>query len=262
MAVALQTSHYGAGYPLLILHGLFGSSTNWRSIARRLSQHTIEVVTVDLRNHGASPWSETMDYPAMAEDVIALVQKEFKQPPFIAGHSMGGKVAMCLALQQPTLIAGLVAMDIAPIPYAHNHLSLIEAMRGLNPGDIGKRSEADALLARQIPNPMLRSFLLQNLVYNNAYYDWRLNLPVLALSMVKLTGFPEYPKKTYSGPSLFLRGANSHYIPDSATSTIKQLFPSAKLRTIANASHWLHAEQPTAVVEALLEFVAAHINSA
>ncbi len=194
----------------------------------------------------------------MAEDVSTLIQKECTQPPIVAGHSMGGKVAMCLALQQPELIAGLVAMDIAPISYAHSHLSLIDALGSLNLGKISHRSDADADLAGQIPNPILRAFLLQNLVYHNTCYDWRLNLPVLARSMSALTDFPEYPQKNrYDGPTLFLRGANSQYIPDSATSTIKQLFPSAKIRTIANAGHWLHAEQPDTVVTALQKFVAS-----
>ncbi len=259
MSIRLHSTRYGTGTPLLILHGLFGSGTNWRSIARRLSRQNIEVVTADLRNHGASPWVEDMSYPAMAEDVSALIEQEFKQPPFIAGHSMGGKVAMCLALQQPALIAGLIAMDIAPIVYDHSHLSLIDAMSSLNLGNISKRSEADTDLTSQITNPMLRAFLLQNLVYHNECYDWRLNLPVLAQSMASLTAFPSYaPGTRYDGPALFLRGANSHYIPESATTTIQQFFPKAVIKSIANAGHWLHAEQPSTVVTALQEFVQAN----
>jgi len=261
MTVPLHINRYGSGRPLLILHGLFGSSSNWRAIARRLSKNAIEVVTADLRNHGASPWSDSMDYLAMAADVKALIRNKFDQSPMIAGHSMGGKVAICLALQEPSLITGLVAMDIAPISYHHNHLSLIEALRSLNLLNIHKRSEADASLAGPIPDPMLRGFLLQNLTYHNDCYDWRLNLPVLAQSMSTLTDFPEFPPAAhYSGPTLFLRGANSHYIPDSALPVIEQLFPSAKVRSIANAGHWLHAEQPDAIVMALREFITTHTD--
>jgi len=258
MTVDLHTSHYGSGQPLLILHGLFGSSTNWRSIARQLPQYNIEVVTADLRNHGASPWSQEMSYPAMAEDVSTLIRNKFVHKPVIAGHSMGGKVAMCLALQEPELVAGLVVMDIAPIAYDHSHLNLINALRGLNLGDISKRSEADAGLAGEIPNPMLRSFLLQNLVYHKACYDWRLNLPVLATSMPALTGFPDYPQQTtYQGPCLFLHGSNSPYIPDSAIPAINRFFPTANVQAITDAGHWLHAEQPDTIIRLLQEFTTA-----
>src|SRR5438067_7945867 len=150
-ALSLAATEYGAGPPLAILHGLFGSGRNWAGVAQRLAARH-RVVALDLRNHGASPWAETMDYPAMAEDVRATMQGLGHRRFALLGHSMGGKTAMIAALAHADEIDRLIVVDIAPVPYPPHHLGLARAMRGLDLGGITRRAEADARLAAAVPD--------------------------------------------------------------------------------------------------------------
>lgn len=237
--------------PLVIAHGLFGTGRNFNSLGRRFAAGR-RVVLVDMRNHGASPWTDEMDYPAMAGDLADAVERLADGRAVVLGHSMGGKAAMGLALTRPELVAGLIVADIAPLPYTHSHLDLVRAMRALDLSRITRRSDGDALLAEAVASPTLRSFLLQNLVVADGAARWRLNLAALEHEMPALIDWPEaWPHARYDGPALFVRGARSDYVPETAWPAIRELFPRAALESV-DAEHWLHAEKPAefaAIVE-------------
>lgn len=236
--------------PLLIAHGLFGSARNFNTLGRRLATDR-RVVMVDMRNHGNSPWAEEMGYPAMAGDLAEAVGRLCGNRAAVLGHSMGGKAAMALALTRPELVEALIVVDIAPIAYAHTHLSYVQAMRAVDLSRISRRSEADPMLADAVPDPMMRSFLLQNLVVEDGAARWRLNLPVIEREMPALTGWPDdWPHASHDGPALFLRGGASDYVPPESRPVIERLFPAADLQAVEGAGHWLHAEKPA-------EFLAA-----
>lgn len=234
----------GAAPPLLIVHGLFGSARNWGAIAKRLSNDR-HVVAVDMRNHGASPWAESHDYPAMAADLAEVVVTQ-GAPMDVMGHSMGGKAAMMLALARPDLVNRLLVADIAPVAYAHSQSHLVAAMSRLDPASFTARSHADAALAENVADPGVRAFLLQSLDLRSVPPRWRLNLDVLDHEMDKITGWTDSVQGEFDHPSLFLSGAKSDYVLPEHRPAIKALFPNAKFAKIPNAGHWLHAEEPRA----------------
>jgi len=255
MPLALAAVEYGAGPPLAILHGLFGSGRNWTSIAQGLApQH--RVIALDLRNHGASPWAETMGYGEMAEDVRASLRARGYEHYALLGHSMGGKVAMMAALQHPEIVERLIVADIAPVSYPMRHLCEVEAMRRLDLTGIQRRSQADVALAAAIPDAAERAFLLQNLIFNNGGARWRLNLEAIEQGMPALVEFPATPAgRTYDGPALFLAGGRSDYVQPAYEPAIRRFFPKHEIARIEKAGHWLHAEQPAeflAIIERFL----------
>lgn len=238
--------------PLLIAHGLFGSGRNWGTIARALSD-TREVVTVDMRNHGGSDWTATHDYPGMAGDLAEVIEGAMGGRACVMGHSMGGKAAMRLALTRPELVERLVVADIAPVAYPHHeHDSEISAMRRVDPALVTSRAAAARLMTGTPPD--LAAFLLQNL--DLAHHRWRLNLDLLEREMPVLLDFPP-GGAPFDGPALFLAGARSDYIRPAHHPAILALFPAAQITTIAEAGHWLHAEQPQAVLAAVRAFLDA-----
>lgn len=247
----------GSGPALAILHGLFGSGRNWAGIARRLAARH-RVIALDLRNHGSSPWGETMDYPELADDVHATLQALGCRRAALLGHSMGGKVAMVEALLHGEAVERLVVVDIAPVPYAPRHQGYVRAMRNLDRRGIGRRSEADARLAGAIPDPAERAFLVQNLVFQQGEARWRLNLAAIEQAMPQLVGFPAMPPGArYEGAALFVAGGRSDYLRPEHEPAIRRLFPSARIVRIADAGHWLHAERPQAFLDAVEPFLAA-----
>ena len=255
MAVALAHAEWGAGPPVLILHGLFGSAQNWTTIGRRLGAQ-FHVLALDLRNHGASPWARPMDYEAMADDVAAFMTAQKIAGAPIIGHSMGGKAAMVLALKAPALVPRLVVVDIAPVVRDTVLDPYIEAMAALDLSRIKRRAEADAALQPQIPDVMVRNFLLQNLVAVDGGMRWRINLEVLHQDMPKIAGFPAFPAgASYRGPTLVVRGAASDYVDDEELAAFGKFFPSFKLVTIPNAGHWVHAEAADAFLAAVTPFL-------
>jgi pimeloyl-ACP methyl ester carboxylesterase len=255
MPVALAHATFGSGPPLLILHGLFGSHGNWTAVARRLGERRT-VFALDLRNHGASPWDARMDYPAMAEDIAAFIAAHGIARPAILGHSMGGKVAMALALADPALVERLVAVDIAPVPRPPTHQEEAVAMRSLDLTGITRRADADALLRPRIADPAVRLFLLQNLVPGPDGLRWRLNLPAIIDNIDALGSFPEFPPgASYPGPTLVVRGALSNYVADADLPAFARLFPQYRLVTIPGAGHWLHAERFEEFLAAVTPFL-------
>ena len=235
---------------LIIAHGLFGSGRNWGVIAKRLAD-TRRVITVDMRNHGSSPWDDDHSYAALGADlgeVIALAGE-----CDLIGHSMGGKAAMIAALNGAP-IRRLVVADIAPVAYGHTQAGMIDAMEGLDLVAISNRAEADAALADQIDDPSVRAFLLQSLDIPNK--SWKLNLRALRDQMPAIIGFPPVTT-TFPNPTLFLSGALSDYVLPEARPTIKSLFPKARFAKIPGAGHWVHAEKPREFEAAVRVFLDA-----
>ena len=261
MTVRLAATEYGAtdqggAPPLAILHGLFGSGRNWASIAQRLAEHR-RVIAFDLRNHGASGWTGGMNYGEMAEDVLAALDERGCRRTALLGHSMGGKAAMMAALRDPDMVERLVVVDIAPVAYPPHHLTMVRAMRALDLGGIKRRFEADQLLAPAIRDAAERGFLLQNLVFEDGQARWRLNLDAIEQKMPDLVGFPAVPDNAiYRGPTLFVGGANSDYLRAEHEPAIQRRFPEARIVRIENAGHWVHAEQPAALLETVEPFLA------
>ena len=251
MDISLAHTETGTGNPLIILHGLFGSGRNWTGIARSLG-HAWRVITPDLRNHGASPWLTEMSYDAMADDVRQLMRDLGIASGCVIGHSMGGKVAMTLALRSPGLVERLVVADIAPLAYKPVLRAYADAMQAIDPSSLPSRQAADDALSAAIHEPAIRGFLLQNLVRDEGAWRWRINLKILSSAMEVICGTSGMDgAPPFNGPALFLRGARSDYVPDAAEPAIRELFPKADIATIADAGHWLHAEQPRAFVEAV-----------
>ncbi|HET8700081.1 MAG TPA: alpha/beta fold hydrolase [Nitrococcus sp.] len=250
--------HYqasGEGPALLLLHGLFGSGSNWKRHARELAKH-YRVLLPDLRNHGRSPHAPSMDYRLMADDVIGLLDAEALDKAALVGHSMGGKVAMALALTQPARIAALAVADIAPIAYGRHLHGYVDAMRDLRLATIGSRAAADRALADTLAEATVRQFLLTNLEHSTTEgYRWRIPLDILADQMPLIEGFPELAAKFF-GPALFIQGGRSSYVTTASHEIIRQLFPQATFACIPEAGHWLHVEAPERFAKLVGDFLA------
>lgn len=242
--------------PVVILPGLFGSTTNWRSFAKKLSDHRPTIV-VDQRNHGDSPHADSHSYHDMVDDLLKFISAEGLQKIELCGHSMGGKVAMVFSLLYPERVNSLTVLDIAPVEYSHTHAPYIKALMSLDLDLLESRSSADKALLGSIPDTPTRLFLLQSLYGNRGNFAWKLNLPVLLKDMPKILGFPfsELHGLQNTRETLFVGGEKSDYLVESMHNQVFKFFPSAKFETIENAGHWLHAEQPHAVLEVLLNFL-------
>lgn len=249
-----------SGPPLVVLHGLFGSHSNWRGLGRKLSGQC-EVHLLDLRNHGDSPHSDSMDYPGMAEDVLAYMEHHSLANPVLLGHSMGGKVAMSLALQHPERLRALIVADIAPVRYDHGgeHGTMTAALRAASLEN-QTRLQVGEQLQEAIPEAPIRNFLLQNLVRRGAGWHWRLNLAGLQDALPDLMGFPE-SDAVFTKPTLFIRGERSAYVLPEHRATIRQRFLKHQLVTLKNAGHWLHAEQPE-VFQTTVQSFLNHLSAA
>lgn len=255
MALELHSEVSGTGAPLVILHGLFGSATNWRSVARHFAAtHTVHAL--DLRNHGGSPWAASMTYPELADDVRHYIQRHQLKGVTLMGHSMGGKTAMVLALTQPERVARLIVVDIAPRIYNITLASHVEAMRGIDLQSATSRGEVQRRLQALLPDAAVAAFLVQNLVQRNAHFNWRINLTAIAAAMPDLVDFPaQLSTRVFRAPTTLIAGARSDYVPRGDTSAFAPMFPNLQATVIEAAGHWVHAEQPQhfiAAVEAAL----------
>ena len=240
--------------PILILHGLFGSGRNWHTIAKTLSLQR-SVYCLDLPNHGASPWRETMTYTEMALDVLDLIAVLDLGAPTLIGHSMGGKVAMTLALTRPELVKSLIVVDIAPTAYNHDFLPYLRALGALPLETLASRQQANTLLSAAIADPILRGFLLQNLERNADGWRWRCNLAALERCQADLLDFPSFDNASYHGPTLFIKGEDSSYIHPQLFDGIASLFPKAQRATIPDSGHWIHAQNPEAFLTTVSSFL-------
>jgi esterase len=243
------------GAPVVVLHGLLGSARNWTGIARQLAD-TRRVFALDLRNHGRSPWADTMSFEEMAGDVAAFIERHELRPADVIGHSLGGKVAMRLVLTRAALVERLVVVDVAPVAYPHTFGPFVEAMQQVDLAAVRQRSDADRQLGRTISDAVVRNFLLQNLVKTNAGYAWRVNLQALAANMPELLGFPAPgDDAVYRGPTLFVAGGRSGYVKAEHRPLIERLFPHAEHAVIAGAGHWVQAEQPAEFLDRVRPFL-------
>jgi pimeloyl-ACP methyl ester carboxylesterase len=238
--------------PLIILHGFFASSRNWRHVAEKLAA-SFHVYVLDMRNHGASPHHQVMDYPVMSEDLLLFMENRGLTTASLLGHSMGGKVAMWFALNHPDRIDKLIVADIAPVSYTHSFNNLIQALKALPLHEISNRKQAELLLASAIPELGYRQFLLQNLILKDGAYCWRIDLDIFLLMAPNIIAFPDVENITpFTGKTLFLAGEDSGYVKADDVIT---LFPDATLSVIANAGHWLHVQQPVVFIEQVEQFL-------
>ncbi len=240
--------------PLLLLHGLFGSSVNWLGIARQL-QARFWLILPDLRNHGRSPQAQRMDYPAMAEDILELLRRLEISVAHILGHSMGGKVAMWLALTQPEQVGRLVVADVAPVDYSHRFETIFAGLESIDLDRLADRQAADRQLATYVESSQVRGYLLQNLVKQPTGWAWRMNLPGLAREIDTLSGFPPLQGRSFPGEALFVYGGNSNYVQPEYFSAIRAGFPFSRLRALAGAGHWVYADQPGGFIKTLDAFL-------
>lgn len=254
--VALESLEFGAGRPLVILHGLFGSARNWSTIARRLGEQR-HVIALDQRNHGGSPWLDEMSYPALAADVRDAIAPFGRSA--VLGHSMGGKAAMTLALLYPGLVERLVVVDIAPVAYAgRHHGDYIRAMQGVDLSAVRRRAEVEETLRDGVDDPAIRAFLLQNLAADEGgMLRWRINLEALGRTLPDIMGWPAdvLVGRRYDGPVLVLAGERSDYIQPGHHDALRGYFPAAHVETVAGAGHWPHAEQPETFLRLLQPFL-------
>ena len=260
MSVELNGRITGEGRPLILLHGLFGSADNLGAVARGLEDGW-QIHALDLRNHGGSPHADTMDYPSMAEDVLAYMDRQGLDKAAVLGHSMGGKVAMQLALTAGERIERIIVADIAPVTYKPRHDAILEGLTSVDLQAVKSRKDADGQLAEQVEMPAVRQFLLKNLERvpkeeqqeGQPVFRWRLNLPVIERCYGNLAAAPE--GESYSGPVLFLKGADSAYIQEKHRETINALFPAAQVKIIQGTGHWLHAEKTETFVALCRRFL-------
>lgn len=255
--VELAYRRYGTeGPPLLILHGLLGSSGNWHTLASNALASHFRVFTLDLRGHGRSPHAHPIDYPTMAADVLAFMDRHGLAKTHVIGHSMGGKVAMELTLTVPKRIDRLIVVDIAPRAYEPRHRIIFEALQSIDPARFENRSAIDKALATYVPEVPIRQFLLKNLQYDptTRRYSWQMDLQGLVRSYNHLNAAIA-DGRSFNGPVLFVKGERSDYITEADLPTIGQLFPNARLVTIPGTGHWVHADAPEAFTHAVLAFL-------
>ena len=265
----LHYRHYGSGTPLIILHGLYGSSDNWITIARQLQEH-YTVLLPDLRNHGASPHTPTHTYEEMVDDLMQFYEETNTKDAYLIGHSMGGKVAMRFAAEHPEKVNRLMIIDIAPKNYLtgdrsfkhiRQHELILKLLEHPDLSQFHSRSELDHYFSSKIKEESLRLFLLKNIHRTHqGTFEWKINAKVLrdtfdaTVSEMDLSWFEDrMPITNY--PVTFVRGLNSEYISDDDWKEIRKIYPEAKLVDFEGAGHWLHAEQPSKLVATILENV-------
>ncbi|ADE14386.1 alpha/beta hydrolase fold protein [Nitrosococcus halophilus Nc 4] len=243
----------GNGLPLIILHGLFGSMDNWRSLASQFARQ-FQVITVDLPNHGRSPHKKVFNYPSLARDLASFMDQLGMGAATLLGHSLGGKIAMQYALDFPERVTQLVVVDIAPRAYPPEHRFIFEALGDLNPSAYDSRREIDKALSNALPDHRIRQFLLTNLDKGKNGYRWRINLDDLHRNYRSICAAIE-GGGTYRGPTLFVKGERSDYIQKGEEIEIRKKFPKANIMAIPRAGHWVHADTPEVFVNAVLEFL-------
>ena len=245
---------YGHGQPMLILHGLFGQSDNWNTLAKHLGETGFCVYAIDLRNHGLSPHSYEMNYQAMGDDILELINAERLDNVVLMGHSMGGKVAMKFAIQHADKLSKLIVVDIAPKYYSAHHTKVIEGLQEVDFNVVKSRKEAEAVLSHYIEDFGTKQFLLKNIYWKNeTTLSWRFNLNSI-VTHIENIGEAINSSEAFEVQTLFIRGEKSKYILDDDMDDIQRLFPRATLETIENAGHWVHAEKAKEFFECVAQF--------
>ena len=249
----LHFKKIGAGQPLLIIHGLFGSSDNWGTLGKKFAEnHTVYLI--DQRNHGHSNHDEIMNYEAMAEDLMELINDENIKDPILLGHSMGGKTAMTFTQKFPSVLSKLIVADIGVKGYPMHHEHIIEGLNNIDLNVVKSRGEATKILANYVKEFGIQQFLLKNLFWKEkGILAWRMNIPVIVKNMSSILG--EVPNLASQTTTLFLRGEKSNYILEDDFDNISDVFPNSTFETIYNAGHWLHAENPNDFYSIVSEFI-------
>ncbi len=256
--MSLHTTSYGDhGSRIVFCHGLFGQGRNWTQHAKALAGDH-RVLLVDMPNHGRSGWTEQVDYLEMADQVAALLEPD--DPVALVGHSMGGKVAMALALRHPTFVERLCVVDVSPVAYEHTagFAGYIDAMLAIDLSSLGSRQEAERALVDAVPDATVRGFLLQNLRRDGQSWQWQPNLELLRTELADLGGWPGDALAgvpPYEGPVLWLGGGESDYVRDEYADAMLGWFPRARRVMVRGAGHWVHSEKPEIFLEVLRRFV-------
>ena len=247
----------GQGYPVIILHGLFGMLDNWQKFGKELSKE-FSVFLVDQRNHGKSPHLPEMNYNAMAHDLQLFMEENHIYEAYIIGHSMGGKTAMEFALHYPDRVTKLMVVDIAPKRYKPHHQDVFTALDAVPIDQVESRGEVDDVLSTQISDVGTRQFLQKNLSRKKeGGYQWKMNFEAIKNHYEEILSDISI-NEIYEGPTLFVRGGKSKYISDDDLPLIKERFPAAELMTIANAGHWVHVD----AYEELFDITTTFLNKA
>lgn len=244
---------FGEGQPLYILHGLFGSLDNWQSHAKRFSEY-FQVILVDQRNHGHSPWSDHFSYEDMADDLLELMDDLGHEKAFLLGHSMGGKTVMQFSEHHRDRVEKLIIADIGFKHYPPHHEQILAGMNAISASARDSRSDAEKLLADYVPDFGTRQFIMKNLYWaEKTRLDWRFNLEVLKREMPNILGEIKLTENWV--PTLIIRGEKSRYILDEDLPELEEKYPDMQLVTIPNSGHWVHAEAPEIFMNAVLEFL-------
>lgn len=246
---------FGQGQPLIILHGLFGQSDNWNSLAKQFSEQGFEVYIVDQRNHGLSPHSDEWNYKVMSEDIFELIDDLKLQNVILLGHSMGGKTVMQFALDHENMLDKLIVADIALKYYPLHHQIVLQALEAVDFKTIKTRREAEDILNTYITDFGTKQFLLKNIYWKeNGELAWRFNLDVI-IKKIENIGEATPNENSCNTPTLFIRGEKSNYILDEDLDMIHEVFPRSMLETISDAGHWVHAEKPKAFYDCVINFI-------
>lgn len=244
----------GEGKPLIILHGLFGSADNWLNIAKGLEKD-FTTFLIDQRNHGDSAHHEDWDFKVMAEDLAEFMEEQGLEKAHLMGHSMGGKTAMNFALLYPDKVDRLIIADIAPRYYPVHHQTILEGLNAIDLDQLKSRKEADDILSQYVKEKGIRQFLLKSLERNEkGNFAWKINLPTITEKIENVSAAIDQ-ESSFDHPTLFMGGANSDYIQDKDKEDIEAYFPNSHIIKIKNAGHWIHAEQPDAVVKTVRSFL-------
>jgi pimeloyl-ACP methyl ester carboxylesterase len=250
----LNYKTFGSGYPVIIVHGLFGMLDNWQTLAKKLAEN-YSVYIIDQRNHGRSPHATPFDYEVMADDLQAFMESQWIYEAHLVGHSMGGKTVMQFATKYPDLVNRLVVVDIAPKSYKGSHHLIFDALLSIDFDIIKSRKEAEAQLKKNIENFEIRQFLLKNLTRKKTGgYQWKMNLPVIYENYSKVLANIEVDS-IVENPTLFIKGGKSEHILQEDMPNIKNIFPAATLENIEKAGHWVHADAPLETLALLKDFL-------
>jgi len=259
----LYFREYGQGQPLVILHGLLGMSDHWIPLAKQFAEH-FHVVVPDLRNHGQSPHAEDFSYKYMQSDIEELLNDLQIKSCNILGHSMGGKLAMSLALSCPEMMDRLIVADISPVEYPNDEDNdMVQAMNRMNLSAVHSREELRHMIQLATKDIMLQGLILKNIsAHGTSEFLWKPDLESITKNLHEIYGFHSHglqirasEKAGFNKETLFIKGGSSHYISENHYPEIAALFPQSKIVTIENAGHWLHAEKPAEFYEACMNFL-------
>jgi pimeloyl-ACP methyl ester carboxylesterase len=254
----LAYREFGAGQPLIILHGLFGQSDNWNTLAKNFAEQGFRVFTIDQRNHGLSPHSDVWNYEVMADDLKEFIEEHQLQKPIILGHSMGGKTTMFFEWKYPNKASKIIIVDIAPRAYALHHGDVLAALHSVDFSVSKTRKEAEAILNQYISDFGTKQFLLKNIYWKdteNNIMDWRFNLKVIGKCIDEIG--VKAPVFVSATKCLVICGEKSNYVTENDMEDFKKVFSNVNIETVPGAGHWVHAEKPKEFFDLVLNFIKA-----